>query len=589
MRIPRHWFTRAIVVWLGVLSVLAGAAINAVAAVATPTAGATFPDRHVRTRWADAPRLADGTVQITGAVQLVGATWERGARFPVGTRVMVRVQALDGTWSDWTALTPGDVFADPQSSEGRATVPSAEPIWFGEGGAVQLTAVGALPRGFTITTTYSGPRAADTRVAPRPAPAPAAVYPLTAVLPSYYTRADWGVDESQRDTTCLRFNPQVRAVFVHHTAGTNNYTADQVPAILRGIHKYHTSNGWCDIAYNALIDKFGRIWEGRYGGLDKYVRSGATGGFNSASWAISLMGDYMTTSVTSAMYTALRDVTAYKVMQIGADPFDRAELTQDPGGESVNARWKDGDVVSLNVISGHRDAVLTDCPGTSAYALLPALRRDVELRMQASPRGNVDLLTSGFNSIRVAGWAFDPETADPWYIWIDVDGRGAIAYADRARPDVGAYFPGAGDRHGFDVTVPAAAGVHRVCVSGMNFRAGHARLIACGQTSVSGSPIGNFEAVDTATPGMMTLTGWALDPESTGHIYLWIDVAGKGILGAADRARPDVGLAFEAMGDNHGFTVKVARPAGGYPVCVHAMNVGLGTDTLIGCRWAQVR
>lgn len=51
------------------------------------------------------------------------------------------------------------------------------------------------------------------------------------------------------------------------------YSAERVPAILRGIEDYHRRNGWSDIAYNFIVDRFGRVWEGR--GWN--VRNGANG------------------------------------------------------------------------------------------------------------------------------------------------------------------------------------------------------------------------------------------------------------------------------------------------------------------------
>ncbi len=62
---------------------------------------------------------------------------------------------------------------------------------------------------------------------------------------------------------------------------------------MRGIYQYHAVNlGWCDIGYNVLVDKFGTIYEGRYGGLDKAVQGAHVGGFNSNTWGISMIGNY---------------------------------------------------------------------------------------------------------------------------------------------------------------------------------------------------------------------------------------------------------------------------------------------------------
>ena len=59
---------------------------------------------------------------------------------------------------------------------------------------------------------------------------------------------------------------------MHHTAGTNTYTPAQAAAIVRGIEVYHVKgNGWNDIGYNFLVDRFGTVYEGRGGGIDRNV------------------------------------------------------------------------------------------------------------------------------------------------------------------------------------------------------------------------------------------------------------------------------------------------------------------------------
>ena len=64
----------------------------------------------------------------------------------------------------------------------------------------------------------------------------------------------------------------VRFAIVHHTAGRNDYTRAQAAAIVRGIQLFHVQgNGWNDIGYNFLVDRFGTIYEGRFGGVDRNV------------------------------------------------------------------------------------------------------------------------------------------------------------------------------------------------------------------------------------------------------------------------------------------------------------------------------
>jgi hypothetical protein len=163
---------------------------------------------------------------------------------------------------------------------------------------------------------------------------------------------------------------QAHIAYVHHTAGSNNYTSAQVPGIIRGIYAYHVkTNGWSDLGYNFLVDRFGRTWEGRAGGVDRAVIGAHTLAHNSWSFGVSAIGHYDATAVPTAVTTALTNLIAWKMSVHGM-----------PATGTVYAKSK-----YYNRISGHRDAFSTECPGGQLYARLPALRSAVAARMGSLP------------------------------------------------------------------------------------------------------------------------------------------------------------------------------------------------------------
>jgi hypothetical protein len=158
---------------------------------------------------------------------------------------------------------------------------------------------------------------------------------------------------------------------VHHTAGSNSYTASQSAAIVRGIEVYHVKgNGWNDIGYNFLIDKYGQVFEGRYGGIDKNVIGAQAEGFNTGSFGVALLGTYATAAPSSAAKTALVNLLAWRLDVAHIDPLSNITFTS--GG---NARFPAGTPVFLRAVSGHKDTGFTSCPGAVLYAQLGALAR----------------------------------------------------------------------------------------------------------------------------------------------------------------------------------------------------------------------
>jgi flagellar hook assembly protein FlgD len=165
----------------------------------------------------------------------------------------------------------------------------------------------------------------------------------------------------------------LRFAVVHHTAGTNSYTAAESAAIVRGIQRYHVlANGWNDIGYNFLVDKYGQVFEGRGGGIDKNVVGAHAQGFNTGSTGVSILGTYSSSPISSAARSALVRLLAWRLDVAHVDPL--AGLTWISGG---NPQYPAGTPVKLRTIAGHRNTGPTSCPGDALYAQLPGIRASV--------------------------------------------------------------------------------------------------------------------------------------------------------------------------------------------------------------------
>jgi hypothetical protein len=362
-----------------------------VAAVGLPTLTPAWggarpvPPSITRVRLGGVERAAAGRQQLssrtlaltsqreTAAFSLLGVTWLPDPGVDVDVRVRTRSA---GRWTDWVPVPlQGDHRPDgvetPELREGTV------PRWVGPSDAVQVR-----------VDHRGGPRPRDLRlelVDPGSSPADRARAPWGSAFaeesrPVIITRAQWGADESIRRGS-PSYNSTVKVGFVHHTASSNDYTREQAAAMVRGIYAYHVkSNGWSDIGYNYLVDRFGRAYEGRYGGLDRFVVGAHTGGFNRDSFAVSLLGDFRTVPPSAETLATLSDVLAWKLGSAYRDPLGTATLTSAGGGTS---RYSAGSKVEFEVVSGHRDAGNTTCPGDTVYSQLPAVRSQVAEKLGA--------------------------------------------------------------------------------------------------------------------------------------------------------------------------------------------------------------
>jgi hypothetical protein len=331
-----------------------------------------------------------------------------------------------GRWTAWQSLAP---IADFEADEGNGTKGS-DLLWVGPSDAVRVRTRGPLPRDLELvlidpdgpatsqnTTQNTSPAAAPS-AAPSPgpavssapdgialagyaaataspvttsastttAPATTPAYPLTspppfnpplhrAPRPDIYGRAVWGADETWRNDIPYYSDTIIQA-HVHHTASANGYTRDAVPGIIRGFYSYHTRTlGWADIGYNFLVDRFGRIWQGRAGGIKQPVRGAHTLGFNNRSFGVAVIGNHETARPTTYTVTSLVKLITWKLEIYRRRPAGYTYATSE-GSD----RFAAGRIVRLPVIDGHRDTNQTACPGRYLYATLPEIRRRAQHR-----------------------------------------------------------------------------------------------------------------------------------------------------------------------------------------------------------------
>src|SRR5690625_1383605 len=205
-------------------------------------------------------------------------------------------------------------------------------------------------------------------------------------MPSVVSRAGWGANEGMRCSNPDYTEP-TKALTLHHTAGNNNYTPAEAAAQVRGIFKYHAQTlGWCDMGYNVLVDKYGTIYEGRYGGLERGVMGAHVGGFNSNTWAISMMGNYETAQPSTEMLNSVTSIAAWKAAQAGIDPTGTVSLRSGGFGGS---KYPAGTTATVPAFHGHSDLHNTSCPGGNVISRWGEIRNATKIKTDAINAGDV--------------------------------------------------------------------------------------------------------------------------------------------------------------------------------------------------------
>jgi len=171
------------------------------------------------------------------------------------------------------------------------------------------------------------------------------------------------------------YSSTVKAAVIHHTVQTNHYTPSESAALVRADYLYHVrSRGWNDIGYNFLVDRYGRVFEGRYGGITRAVLGAHAGGFNTYTAGVALLGTFSASRPPAAMVASLKRLPAWKLDLTHVDPAGKTTL-HSAGG--ANVRYPAGRRIFASTIFGHRSTSFTDCPGSPTIALLRSIRTAV--------------------------------------------------------------------------------------------------------------------------------------------------------------------------------------------------------------------
>jgi hypothetical protein len=360
-----------------------------------------------------------GTRALSGRVDvprfnLIGLHW-RGSG-----AVRFRTHSLAGRWSRWREAEAENV--------GRRGWRLSAPFWTGASDRIQYRRTGEIRR-LRAQFVWSPVEAAPVRAL------------SVAGSPLIIPRSSWGANELIK-RGAPRYADRLAFAVVHHTAGSNSYTREQSAAIVRAIQVYHVkANGWNDVGYNFLVDKYGQVFEGRAGGVDRNVIGAHAEGFNTGSAGVAVLGSYQAAKLPLAAETSLARVLAWRLDVAHVDPASTLDWIT-----TGNPRFRSGVPVALRAIVGHRDVGFSACPGSGVYSRFGPL-------VQAVARTGLPKLYDPRASGRLGGrinFVGRLSSALPWTVTVvDAAGRAVasgsgtgtrIAWAwDSARAPAGTY------------------------------------------------------------------------------------------------------------------------------------------------------
>ena len=367
----------------GVVSatVLVVAVVAVLATAAGGEAGAEVVSRRVE--GLPTAGHADGQAVTGQATEVLSEPREMPIAFslvgfsvPRGATVAFRHRVDGGDWSDWTT-TEVDRQEGPAGSQAdNAQMQVTRAVWTGAADELQLRVGGARPEDVAINLVDGlgqnrSPTERLSDVGHRLAQAVTdGVAPAAAASrPGIITRREWGAAAPSGPPSAAH---RARGAVLHHTATSNDYGRSQGPAVVRSIQRYHQQyQGWKDIGYNFLVDRFGRIYQGRAGGVTQPVVGAHAAGHNVGTIGVAFIGQHHAgsagdTALRHAAANAATDLLAWLFQVHGINPRTEATL---PSGYTYQR--------FVRRIVGHGHLGDTSCPGSSVNAALAGIRRDV--------------------------------------------------------------------------------------------------------------------------------------------------------------------------------------------------------------------
>jgi len=162
-------------------------------------------------------------------------------------------------------------------------------------------------------------------------------------------------------------NPYISAIIIHHTATSNTY--EDAKQVIRSIQSYHMyTRGWCDIGYHFIIDKDGKIYEGRpIWAVGAHVK-----GHNIGNIGVALLGNYDEAKPNEKQLKALINLLTWLCIKYN---------------------------IPIENIKGHKDYnPATKCPGKYLYEKLDEIKKLVEENIKRLEPNKLNFTINSQNS-----------------------------------------------------------------------------------------------------------------------------------------------------------------------------------------------